>query len=72
MEMDFRIEKDALGELKVPKDVYWGINTQRAIQNFKISGRTLPKIFIKALALLKKACLLANTELNLIKKDIKV
>ena len=68
--MDFRIEKDALGELKVPKDVYWGINTQRAIQNFKISGRTLPKIFIKALALLKKACLLANTELNLIKKDI--
>ncbi|TFG03335.1 MAG: class II fumarate hydratase [Promethearchaeota archaeon] len=68
--MDFRIEKDVLGELEVPKQVYWGINTQRALQNFKISGKTMPYTFIKALAVLKKACLLANTELGLIETDI--
>jgi fumarate hydratase class II len=68
--MEFRIEKDALGKLEVPKNVYWGISTQRAIQNFKISGRKIPYIFIKALALLKKACLFANTDLGLIEKDI--
>lgn len=68
--MEFRIEKDVLGELEVPKEVYWGINTQRAIKNFQISKKTMPFVFIKALALLKKACLLANTELNMIEKDI--
>jgi len=68
--MDFRIEKDVLGELKVPKEVYWGISTQRALQNFKISGKIMPRSFIKALAILKKACLLANTELELIDKEI--
>ena len=55
-----RIEKDVLGELNVPIDVYWGINTQRAIMNFKISGRPFPERFILALALVKKACLLSN------------
>ena len=67
--MDFRIEKDVLGELEVPSDVYWGINTQRAIKNFQISGKKFPQIFITALAQLKKACLLANMELDLINKD---
>lgn len=55
-----RIEKDALGELEVPADVYWGINTQRALMNFKISGRRFPDEFILALAQVKKACLIAN------------
>ncbi|MFX1317343.1 MAG: class II fumarate hydratase [Promethearchaeota archaeon] len=64
--MNFRIEKDILGELEVPIDVYWGINTQRALQNFQISGKTFPKVFIISLARLKKACLLANIDLNLI------
>ncbi|MFX0176838.1 MAG: class II fumarate hydratase [Candidatus Hodarchaeota archaeon] len=64
--MNFRIEKDVLGELEVPIDVYWGINTQRAIQNFKISGKKFPPIFLKSLAQLKKSCLLANMELDLI------
>ncbi len=67
--MNFRIEKDVLGEVEVPSSVYWGINTQRAIQNFKISGKTFPEIFIISLAHLKKACLLANIELNLINKE---
>ncbi|MFX1311709.1 MAG: class II fumarate hydratase [Promethearchaeota archaeon] len=64
--MNYRIEKDTLGEVKVPNNVYWGINTQRAIQNFQISGRKFPKIFITSLAQVKKAALLANLELDLI------
>jgi len=68
--LDYRIEKDVLGEIRVPNDVYWGINTQRAIKNFKISGKTFPEIFIISLAQLKKACLLANIELNLIDNEI--
>jgi len=67
--LNFRIEKDVLGELEVPTDVYWGINTQRAIKNFQISGKKFPEIFIRSLAQLKKACLLANIELSLIDKN---
>ena len=68
--MNYRIEKDVLGEIKVPNDAYWGINTQRAIQNFKISGKRFSNTFIMSLAQLKKACLLANMELGLIDKEI--
>ncbi len=68
--MNFRKEKDVLGELEVPNDVYWGINTQRAIQNFKISGKRFPPIFLTSLAQLKKSCLLANMELGLIDNEI--
>ena len=64
--MSFRIEKDVLGEVEVPNNVYWGVNTQRAIKNFQISGKKFPQIFILSLAQLKKACLLANMELGLI------
>ncbi len=67
--MSFRIEKDVLGEIEVPSNVYWGINTQRAIQNFQISGKTFPQIFIMSLAELKKACLLANKKLDLIDNE---
>ncbi len=70
MNLNYRIEKDVLGELEVPIDVYWGINTQRAIQNFQISGKKFPRNFIKALAQLKKACLLANLDLELVEKEI--
>ncbi|MFX1599274.1 MAG: class II fumarate hydratase [Promethearchaeota archaeon] len=67
--MNFRIEKDVLGEVKVPEDVYWGVNTQRAIQNFKISNKRFPEIFIISLAQIKKACLMANIELGLIEES---
>ncbi|MFX1386012.1 MAG: class II fumarate hydratase [Promethearchaeota archaeon] len=67
--MNFRIEKDVLGEVKVPEDVYWGVNTQRAIQNFKISSKRFPEIFIISLAQIKKACLMANIELGLIEES---
>jgi len=68
--LSFRIEKDVLGEIEVPSNVYWGINTQRAIKNFQISGKRFPNIFIKSLAQLKKASLLANLDLNMIEKQI--
>ena len=67
--MSFRIEKDVLGELEIPSNVYWGINTQRAIENFQISGKKFPKVFIISLAQVKKASLLANLELDLIDKE---
>ncbi|TFG24625.1 MAG: class II fumarate hydratase [Promethearchaeota archaeon] len=66
----FRKEKDVLGEINVPKDVYWGINTQRALNNFKISGKTFPDVFIIALAIIKKACIKANLKLGLLEKEL--
>jgi fumarate hydratase class II len=65
-----RIEKDVLGELEVPAEAYWGINTQRALTNFKISGHRMPEQFILALATVKKACLLANMDLGTISPEI--
>ncbi|MFW9768550.1 MAG: class II fumarate hydratase [Candidatus Thorarchaeota archaeon] len=65
-----RREKDAIGELDVPADAYWGINTQRAIMNFQISGRTFSPEFIHALAMVKKACLIANKAEKLISQEI--
>ncbi|TET10715.1 MAG: class II fumarate hydratase [Candidatus Thorarchaeota archaeon] len=67
---EYRIEKDAIGELKVPLDVYWGITTQRAIMNFQISGKTFSTEFIHALAQVKKACLIANRNSKLIPEEI--
>jgi fumarate hydratase class II len=61
---DFRIERDSLGELKVPAGALWGAQTQRAIENFPISGLTLPREFIRALGLIKWAAATANAELN--------
>ena len=65
-----RKEKDSIGELDVPADAYWGINTQRAILNFKISGRTFSPEFIYSLAQVKKACLTANSAAGQISKEI--
>lgn len=65
-----RIEKDSLGEIHVPKDAYYGIQTMRAVENFPISGIKADPIFIKAYALLKKSCCVANAELKLISKKL--
>jgi fumarate hydratase class II len=62
----FRIERDSMGELKVPADALWGAQTQRAIENFPISGWTLPRGFIRALALVKQAAAAANARLGLL------
>lgn len=72
--MDYRIEKDTMGEVKVPTHVYWGAQTQRSIENFKIAQdiNKMPKPVIQAFAYLKKAAALANFELGVLpaeKKD---
>ena len=62
----FRIERDSMGELKVPADALWGAQTQRAVQNFPISGQAMPRAFIRALGLVKVAAASANQELGLL------
>ncbi len=59
-----RIEKDSLGEVRVPEDVLWGAQTQRAVDNFRIGRQTMPPPFIHALGLLKWAAATANGELG--------
>ena len=68
----FRIEKDSMGELKVPEDALWGAQTQRAVENFPISGLTMPRQFIAALGLVKWACAGANSELGLLKSELAI
>ncbi len=67
--IDPRIEKDFLGELNVPREAYWGIHTQRAINNFRISGKEVNPSLIRALAQVKKACCLANAETGYLSSD---
>ena len=62
----YRIEHDSMGELDVPADALWGAQTQRAVNNFPISGLTMPREFIRALGLVKWAAAGANAELGLI------
>src|SRR5271168_1584875 len=68
----FRIERDSMGELKVPADALWGAQTQRAVQNFAISGQRLPRSFIRALALIKQAAAQANAALGLLEAPLAV
>lgn len=60
-----RIERDSMGELEVPEDALWGAQTQRAVNNFPISGQGMPRPFIQALGRVKKACASANVSLGL-------
>jgi fumarate hydratase class II len=64
--MTTRTEHDSLGDLEVPADAYYGIQTLRAIHNFPISGQSMPRAFIAAHALLKKAAARVNEELGLL------
>ena len=66
--MKFRIEKDSLGEVKVPENAYWGAQTQRAVENFPISGIKAHPAFIWASAQVKKAACATNRDLGLIEK----
>lgn len=62
--MSYRIEKDTMGEIQVPSDKYWGAQTQRSRQNFKIGGQRMPMEVIRAFAYLKKAAAITNAELG--------
>jgi fumarate hydratase class II len=64
--MEFRIESDSMGEIKVPQDKYYGAQTARSLMNFKIGGNRFPRELIRALGILKKAAALVNKELGLL------
>lgn len=64
--MDFRIEKDTMGEVKVPNDKYWGAQTQRSTENFRIGKDHFPREMIKALGVLKKCAAMTNSQLGLL------
>jgi fumarate hydratase class II len=65
-----RVERDSMGEMNVPADALFGASTQRAVLNFPISGQPLPRRFIRALALIKRAAADANRELDLLPADV--
>ena len=69
--MTFRIEKDTMGPVEVPADKYWGAQTQRSINNFKIGGERnrMPIEIIRAFAILKKSAALTNAELGVLAQD---
>jgi len=67
---EFRIEQDSMGEVKVPAHVHYGAQTQRAVENFPISGQPLPARLIHALGLVKVAAAIANRDLGKLKPEI--
>src|SRR5450631_4307571 len=69
--MKFRIEKDTMGEVKVPVEAYYGAQTQRSINNFKIAEdiNKMPKEIIRAFAYLKKAAAMTNLEAGILSKE---
>ncbi|WP_026470518.1 class II fumarate hydratase [Alkanindiges illinoisensis] len=68
--METRIEHDTMGEIEVPANVYWGAQTQRSLQNFKIGQERMPRPMIKAMGTVKKAAAMVNAELGQISKEI--
>ena len=67
--MKTRIEKDTMGSVAVPADKYWGAQTQRSKDNFKIGGQVMPAEIIWAFAILKKAAAITNVELGVLPKE---
>jgi fumarate hydratase class II len=70
MSSEFRIEKDSMGDVRVPAQAYYGAQTQRAVENFPISGQPLPRPLVRALGLVKVASAIANRELGKLKAEI--
>jgi fumarate hydratase class II len=67
--MDYRVETDTMGEIKVPTDKYYGAQTARSLMNFKIGGERMPKELIRAFGILKKAAALTNKELGILSAE---
>jgi fumarate hydratase class II len=65
----YRIEKDSMGEVKVPADKYWGAQTERSFENFKIGGHRMPTEVIEGMAILKKAAAIANNKLGVLSTE---
>ena len=70
MTSEFRIEHDTMGEVRVPVDALYRAQTQRAVENFPISGSRLERSHIEALARIKKAAARANAELGVLDQDV--
>jgi len=70
MTTNYRIERDSMGELKVPADALYAAQTQRAVDNFPISGLRMPREFIRVLGLIKSACAQANADLGHLPKNL--
>ncbi len=70
MAQDYRIEKDSMGDVRVPAGSYYGAQTQRAALNFQISGLRFPRAFIRALGLIKKAAAETNLELGILPPEM--
>ncbi|ENM5731257.1 class II fumarate hydratase [Vibrio mimicus] len=70
MTLKYRIEKDSMGEVKVPADALYQAQTQRAVDNFSLSQYTMPSTFIVALAYIKQAAAISNAQLGLLEGDI--
>ena len=66
----YRIESDSMGQMRVPEKAYWGAETQRAVENFPISGLRFSRGFLRALGMLKKASTAANRELAILPQDL--
>ena len=69
-QLEYRIERDTMGEMRVPKSALYGAQTQRAVENFPISGFRLPRAFIQALGLIKSSAAKANGELGELSSDM--
>jgi fumarate hydratase class II len=67
---EFRVERDSMGEVKVPAQAYYGAQTQRAVENFPVSGQPLPARLVRALGLIKVAAAIANRDLGKLKPEI--
>lgn len=67
--MEYRIESDSMGEIKVPADKYYGAQTARSLVNFKIGGQTFPPAVIRALGIIKKAAALTNVDIGILSKE---
>lgn len=70
--MEYRIEKDSMGEMQVPADKYWAAQTQRSFQNFKIGGELMPREITHAFGILKKAAAIANFRLGKLDEEKRI
>ena len=67
---EHKIEQDSIGEVRLPKDAYCGAQTQRAIENFPVSGIVFSPVFIRSLEIIKHACASVNRDFHLLESSI--
>ena len=70
--MEYRIEHDTMGEMKVPAERLWGAQTQRSLLNFPIGTEKMPAEVIRAFAILKRCAALANAELGMLEEEVAI